>query len=123
MIGNLTDGTILCPINGTHIPSCRVTSEEYRSPYMVIDDRCNTILDMADYRCGYFRLANVIFEPLLYNARVRADTTPVWVLELQGNFSPPVDYAYEVFHFYGRDYKWPSSVLTSYQQAIPTLSE
>jgi hypothetical protein len=42
---------------------------------------------MADYRCGYFRLANDIFDPLLYNARVRTDTTPVWVLELQGNYS------------------------------------
>jgi hypothetical protein len=90
---------------------------------MVMDDRSNTILDMADYRCGYFRLANNIFNPLLYNARVRTDTTSVWVLELQGNFSPPIDYAYEVFHFYRRGYIWPSSVLTSYQRSIPTLSE
>ena len=58
MIGDLQDGTILCPINGTHIPSCRVTSKEYPSPYLVMDECSNTILDMADYRCGYFRLAN-----------------------------------------------------------------
>ena len=54
---------------------------------------------MADYRCGYFRLANYIFDYLLYNAYVRTDTTPVWVLELKGDFSPPTDHAYEVFHF------------------------
>ena len=103
MIGSLTDGAILCPINGTHISSCRVTSGEYHSPYMVMDDRSNTILDMADYRWGYFCLANGIFDPLLYNARVRTDTSPVWVLKIQGNFSPPIDHSYELFHFYGRD--------------------
>jgi hypothetical protein len=123
MIGSLPDGTILCPINGTHIPSCRVTSGEYHSPYMVMDYRSNTILDVADYRCGYYRLANDILDPLLYNARVQTDATPVWVLELQGNYSPPPHYAYEVFYFYERDYTWPSSVLTSNQRSIPTLPE
>ena len=86
-------------------------------------ERSNTILDMADYRCGYFRLANDIFDLLLYNAYVRTDTTPVWVLELKGDFSPPIDHAYEVFHFYGKDYVWPTSYLTACQQSIQTLPD
>ena len=76
-------------MNGTYIPSCRVTSNEYRSPYMVMNKRSNTILDMADYRCGYFRLANDIFDPLLYNEYVRTDMTLVWVLELKGDLVHP----------------------------------
>ena len=68
-------------------------------------------------------MANDIFDPLLYNAHIRTDTSSVWVLVLQGNFSPPKDCAYEVFYYYGKDYVWPTSYLTECQRSIPTLPD
>ena len=48
MIGNLHDGDILCPVQGTRIPSNRVSSGQYQSPYLVQDSRSGDIIDAAD---------------------------------------------------------------------------
>jgi hypothetical protein len=89
MIGPLHDGDILCPVQGTRIPSKRVTNGQYRSPYMIQDHRSGDIIDAADYRCGYHRLANDILEPTMYNARLRTDTSPVWTLDVIEEWVPP----------------------------------
>jgi hypothetical protein len=79
LIAEVSTGDVLCPVNGTSIPIHRVQEGSYKSPYLVQDDRSQTIIDMADYRCGYARLANDIFDSRLYTCMIRTDTSP-WVL-------------------------------------------
>ena len=61
LIAHVINGDVLFPVHGTNIPIKRVKDGKYRSPYLVQDDRSQTIIDMADYRCGYARLANDIY--------------------------------------------------------------
>jgi hypothetical protein len=68
---------------------------------MFMDDRSGDIVDMADYRCGYARLANDILLPDMYNAFIWTDLQPEWYLVLQGDWNPPPSHAFEVYYFYG----------------------
>ena len=123
MIGNLHDGDILCPVQGTRIPSNHVSSGQYQSPYLVQNSRSGDVIDAADYRCGYHRLANDILETTMYNARLRTDTSPTWTLVFIGNWDSPRNWAYEVYWFYGKDYTWHQPHLQALQAAIPTLTD
>jgi hypothetical protein len=62
LISPVDNGDVICPIHGTNIPMHSVKDGKYRSPYLIEDDRCQTVIDIADYRCGYARLANDIFD-------------------------------------------------------------
>jgi hypothetical protein len=123
MIGPLHDGDVLCPVQGTRIPSKRVTNGQYQSSYIIQDHRSGDIIDAAEFRFGYHRLANDILEPKMYNARLRTDTSPVWTLVVIGDWEPPHEWAYEVLWFYGKDYKWHQPHLQSFQEAIQVLPD
>ena len=59
----------------------------------------------------------------MYNARLRTDTSPVWTLVVIGDWEPPQNWAYEVYWYYGKDYKWHQQHLQSFQAAIQVLPD
>jgi hypothetical protein len=52
LISHVNAGDVLCPVYGINNPIHRIHDGKYRSPYLVQDDRFQTVIDLADYRCG-----------------------------------------------------------------------
>ena len=61
----IEEGSLLAGLNSvkdTNIPINTIQDGKYWSPCLVQDDRRQTVIDIADYRCGYARLAKDIFD-------------------------------------------------------------
>jgi hypothetical protein len=110
LISPVQSGAVLRLVHGTEIPTHRVQDRQYRSPYLVQDDRCQTVIDIADYRCGYARLANDILDSRLSTCMIRTDMNP-WVLVATKNMKLPKSYGMEMYCYYEQDYQWPNDHL------------